>query len=815
MPGTPVDLIGRGRELDDVRAGLASGPVWVWGPPGIGKSALLDAVAAGWSGPVVRAAGATSPDAVIAAVRGALDLAPDASVPRAVAARPGALVVVDDADGLAGALADTAAALGAPALLAAGRSRGDPQEGRSVVVALGPLPTEAAAQLYRSAARRVAPGVRPDPAAVEALCLRLEGSPLAVLAAGSRVRTIPPDSPTLLAAISRSGPVASAVGQAVAALPETHRGALAAAAWFEGAFDGAAFEAVTGADASVLEELLDGALVGCDEAGRPRLASVLREWLRERATDPAGPADRHAAWVASEGRRRFTAWRHTGDPGPLEALRGDLERAARSGAPSACDAAIVLGELLLRRGPLRDPLAGLPIPADRAVPVAILRARLCRRTLQHEAALALLDAAPPTADPVLRVGVAMERAHHLSALGRHGEVEALLPVLRGPVPSAEYAAEAALAAAVWLQRRGRGDEAVAALREGAAVAETAGLPELRARIRAHLGAMARTSDPDGAARALVASLADYERLGDERWQGIVSQWLGVQTAEAGDLPRARDLLTRSLGHCARAGALVYEVQAHLYRCGVDVERGALDDARADLVAAERLGVMTPAAEATLRAHHGLVAHRSGDARGALEHYHRALAAWERLGVRGAIATWSAFACLAAAALGASPASDLARLEGAAGADAGDRLLATIVREALGEGISSATRAAVGAGRRSDLRLLLAIADGAAVRVARDGRTLTARDGTVVSLASRAVLVRILAALAAAGPGGARTRDELLAAGWPGQRLVGSSGQARLHVAVSTLRRFGAPISTVEVDGDLAYALDPTARVVDG
>ncbi|MCA9571894.1 MAG: hypothetical protein KC656_28850, partial [Myxococcales bacterium] len=85
-----------------------------------------------------------------------------------------------------------------------------------------------------------------------------------------------------------------------------------------------------------------------------------------------------------------------------------------------------------------------------------------------------------------------------------------------------------------------------------------------------------------------------------------------------------------------------------------------------------------------------------------------------------------------------------------------------------------------------------------------------RDGTRVDLSRRPLLVRLVRALVEGGTVG---RGALMDAVWPGERLVGRSGDARLHVAISTLRKQGVPLVTTEVDGELAYALEPDVRVV--
>ncbi len=79
------------------------------------------------------------------------------------------------------------------------------------------------------------------------------------------------------------------------------------------------------------------------------------------------------------------------------------------------------------------------------------------------------------------------------------------------------------------------------------------------------------------------------------------------------------------------------------------------------------------------------------------------------------------------------------------------------------------------------------------RVATDGTWFETPDGEWVSLENRSHPGRMLAALATRNvetPGLGHTIEELVAIGWPGERLVPSSARNRVRVAVSTLRKAG-------------------------
>jgi predicted ATPase len=80
---------------------------------------------------------------------------------------------------------------------------------------------------------------------------------------------------------------------------------------------------------------------------------------------------------------------------------------------------------------------------------------------------------------------------------------------------------------------------------------------------------------------------------------------------------------------------------------------------------------------------------------------------------------------------------------------------------------------------------------------------------VVDLSRRAPLRRILERLAQsrrAEPGEAVAVDEILAAGWPGEKIQAEAALNRLHVALATLRKLGLREVLITADG--GYMLDP-------
>ncbi len=123
--------------------------------------------------------------------------------------------------------------------------------------------------------------------------------------------------------------------------------------------------------------------------------------------------------------------------------------------------------------------------------------------------------------------------------------------------------------------------------------------------------------------------------------------------------------------------------------------------------------------------------------------------------------------------------------------------------------------------RLALRLLLAQpelgprAPASALAIARDGGGFRLPGAaTSVDLSRRAPLRRILIALATSrveAPGEPLSMDDLVRAGWPGERIGSDAAANRVRVALATLRKLG--LREAIVTGQGGYLLDPAMAVV--
>ncbi|MFI9119088.1 AfsR/SARP family transcriptional regulator [Streptomyces bikiniensis] len=363
-----TSFVGREPELDALRADLAgSRLVTLTGPGGSGKTRLAEEAALRTGGPaawIAELAPLDDPGAVPGAVLSALRLRetsliardgaplqndPTAQLVEHLADRP-LLLVLDNCEHVIDAAAALAETLltHCPRLRVLATSReplGVPGE---AVRPVEPLPPDPARRLFVERARAVHPSLdltggsgltgdsdptgRPDPtgdacAAVDEICRRLDGLPLAIELAAARLRLLTPrqiadrldDRFRLLTSGSRTVLPRQQTLRAVVdwswdLLDPAERTLLRQVSVFAGGWDLAAAEALSPHAADTLGALVDKSLVVAapaeDGEMRYRLLETIHEYAAERAAEtPALLAAAEAAHTA-----RFTALAETAEP---------------------------------------------------------------------------------------------------------------------------------------------------------------------------------------------------------------------------------------------------------------------------------------------------------------------------------------------------------------------------------------------------------------------------------------------------------------------------------------------------------------------
>lgn len=808
----PSATIGRAEEIARAAAWLAEGAplVCVTGPPGVGKSAVARAVAARTDG----ALWVSLEDADDWASRVALALGCErGDIGAALARRSAPRLFLDQADFTVEGATDLVSRWldEAPELGVVVTSRGRSHMQGEHLVTLAPLgtadETSDAVRMFAVLAERLGKPIADAELTTALEIVRaLEGLPLAIELAAARLRVMAPRA--LLFRLGSGGGLDDAIATSLAALLPHERDALAQVGVFRGGFSLTSAEAVVrlaeGAPpvATVLDALLDRSLLLPRDGGRVDCLRVIREHpaLALSAKDLAALADRHASHFAS------------------------LAEALRHG-----DRAALL--------------------ADRDNVIAVAKHALGRRPVSAR-----------VAEPALRAVVAL--ADGMVDSGALDGLETLLGATlvatqgSGARPSLEAAA--VLMRGVLRLARGEVAQASRDLVHALGTAKNLGDASLEAAATLELGrALEASGDREGALAHFDSAAAAFDALGarEDHARALLA---------SGELLRRHGSFDEAAVRLARARAMLVTGPADVVACGLAVARLAIElgaHEQADAELARLRGLVgdefraSDANHARLSFLSGLSAHDRGDAKGAAEAYAAAMQDYRLRGATRAVAPLSswlglcelsrgrigeAFALANDAVAGArdpSEAAFAAALLCAIEVDAGHAARARALLDAAPTTVDASAREALLAARaKLDGAVDVTPAVTALGRIAQRawlGRTsrfdappddallvgeratwFRAPHGRRESLERRPSLARVLEALAArheGAPGAAVTGEALLAAGWPGERVIPTAGAHRVRVAIATLRKLGlGDVIATAPDG---YVIRPQIRLV--
>jgi len=421
-----------------------------------------------------------------------------------------------------------------------------------------------------------------------------------------------------------------------------------------------------------------------------------------------------------------------------------------------------------------------------------------------------------------------ERALALRALARAARSRGAVDEAKRALDEAASSGASARATALARSERARVDVAEGHLtraREGHLAAldalERLGASRLAGVERSYLGVVAhRLGALDEAREWHEAALRAHRAAGNLRYEGAELMHLGYVLHEVGDLDGARARLEAALAVVRRAEDSALEGVALAYLGRLAADAGEVARAREHLAAARAVAARTENArhratvalfEAHLELEAGSAARAAelyADAEGPLE---RAEVGFERLTaayLAVALARRGADADAIARALsrGEARAADCENPRVRAAHDA----LADVARGGRGATAASA-RGASSDVRRAE-RLGAAAAE-APLRIDREGRTVVLPNGARLDMSRKGAVRRVLVALARArvdSPSRALSLDELVAAGWPGERLLAEAAQKRAYTAIWALR--GAVFGERLLTRDDGYLVDPALPV---
>ena len=598
LPSRPTSFVGREAELAELHDRLAQVRLLtITGPGGSGKTRLAAQLAADdvdrrpdgvwW----VELGDVADPGEVAQAVAAALGVLVDpaqgtVALLRAQLATRRLLLCLDSCEHVLDAAADVAGALfaGCPEVAIVATSREPLGLTGELVWRLPPLPTAEAHALFVERAAHVQPDLQLDAeadAAIDSMCTRLDGSPLALELAAAWLRTLTPsqieagldDRFALLVrsprdAVPRHASLLASVAWSHDLLDATDRAVFRRLAVFPGGFDLEAARAVCGEDLDALgalARLVDKSLVIADGA-RYRLPETIREYAADRlraAGERRATADRLLAHLLDRVR----------DAAPLRDRDKDAWRAALALEHDNLRAAIEHGLEAEDPEPARALVSELPwlwqMRRQGREGLGFLRRAIARapddRSPVQARLLAGVALVADTAGPLDLEYDAAQRARELAA---------------------ELGDERLLSLCLALAGVGRFytdfDEACDLALESERIAASAGDHFVIHAGRALRGIVAHLRDEHQRARTLLGDAADELAARGDR--GVAASALAFLSGSAlvtGELDRAREIAERSI---ATAAPLADHLRIGMGRAALALALGAAGDIDGGLAA---------------------------------------------------------------------------------------------------------------------------------------------------------------------------------------------------------------------------------------
>ena len=707
-------------------------------------------------------------------------------------------------------------------------------------IELAPLSSEHAVTLYLEATRPL--GAQPDLALAAEVVAQLECLPQAIesFAPLGALLGEAASLARLRATESSHAPLDRATEAAIAALDADDRRVLSRVAVFE-----------TGVSAPILEQLLGGDLARVDSLVRRCLLKI----GKSAETGPRAALYRCAALIL----RQDAA--NVGDMDSLQLEHARAVLGAVTGLDTELSEArrVVLAErkellAIATRFRERDPdLAAAACLVE--VPLACEDGSAAELAKRLDELLPLLDAGGSTAaagklapgKPQRRLGlvdacrkylndvVASSEEHRFDALIELAHVErmqsntelaltgcnqALLQARERRDPRQQIVALGALGRV--LQSTGRFRAACERHREAITLCRAHKMTHLEALERS---LHARATHRMGAARAAIPmhehALQLHKQHGEERLAAAELGHLGYCHHETDAAGSAEACFRASIAGLERTGDVALEAieRTLLARLLSDQERFSEARLELSLVEAAIVGLSMPRVSATRLLVRGIVEFAEGQLDDAAGTWRAALShgVLTEVGFEALLPTYLALALRVQGDREQIPellelgAQRIAAIENPALACAFD-----ILHAAAGERTQPAIApefAADSSDVRRALRFVERVVAVSAVEVSRDGREVFLLDGTRVELARREAPRRMLLALVRsrlAQPGIAVSAEDMLDAGWPGEKMTPTAASKRVRTAIWTLRHAGLDKLILTREG--GYLLDPRADV---